>query len=456
MAAQFRVELDLPPELDRLRSLWDHLGALRSGILFPAASDAGRGAGEVTALFRLGRALRPIYGKIEASRQTTATAIKESSASLVTINGENLLRPLMGLASGALVWGGLPSATHPLLAAFTSVLTGLATVLALKWSETRTQNRTQTWTDTFIPNNDAPSLYRVLPELVQSLRGIGLCPVFVVDELDKVPELGLDQRLDDLLGYLKQFVTERAFFCFLTDRSFYEWNEQRVAGGPYAIAHTRFGDRLFVRYDARDIHEFVDDLIPDAAGQSDDEKSARVLIQYIVMHRSYMHPYDLRRVVGQWTREGVLDLDPLDVGNRPSFNRDVVMEAAVELMLLKPSLQEYLHDPSHAQIALDALYYPSRCWHELSQEFDTKDLEKYLVDRTGVRNGLRGAGSTAKNDSVIRSDLLKELEERVEELMAWLVNPAVLLEEARKAGLPGPVLHVLDMAKPMAVEVAAP
>src|SRR5262249_50831999 len=268
-----------------------------------AASDAGRGAAEVTALFSIGRAMRTFTGKLDASLVTEANRRRGGSLSLVTIDGQNLLPPLVGLASGALVWTALPDVGNVLVKSFTALLTGLGTVLALKVTATRTRYTAQTWKETFIPKDDPGSLYRVLPGLIERFQRVGLFPVFVVDELDKVP--GLGKKINALLGYMKQFVTERAFFCFVTNRSFYQQANAQLADGAYSTLHTRFGDSVFVRYRARDFHAYLGDMITvDSTGMSPPEidraEEACAMLRYVLLSRSYLHPYDLRRELAQW------------------------------------------------------------------------------------------------------------------------------------------------------------
>jgi hypothetical protein len=289
LAADLQVQLDRQPDLDRLRDYWTRIRALDGGVLFEAASDAGRGAAEVTALFSIGRAMRTFTGTLDASLVTEANRRREGSVNLVTIDGQNLLPPLMGLASGALVWTALPDSGNALVKPFTALLTGLGAVLALKVTATRSRSTTQTWKETFIPKDDPGSLYRVLPALIERFQRVGLFPVFVVDELDKVP--GLGNKINALLGYMKQFVTERAFFCFVTNRSFYQQANAQLANSAYSTLHTRFGDSVFVRYRARDFHAYLDEMITvDTTGMSPPEidraEDARAMLRYVLLSRS--------------------------------------------------------------------------------------------------------------------------------------------------------------------------
>jgi hypothetical protein len=61
--------------------------------------------------------------------------------------------------------------------------------------------------------------------LVDHFRRAGLAPVFVVDELDKIDHLA--QFMETMVKRLKQFMTERSFFCFIAPREYLEHLRRR-------------------------------------------------------------------------------------------------------------------------------------------------------------------------------------------------------------------------------------
>jgi hypothetical protein len=430
LAADLQVQLDRQPDLDRLRDYWSRVKSLDRGVLFDAATDSGRGVAEVTALFSIGRAMRTFAGTTESQMETEANRRQEGSVSLVTVDGQSLLTPLIGFASGALIWNAVPggSATKTIA----SILTGLGAVLALKVSASRSRAASQSWKETFIPKDDPGSLYRVLPGLIERFQRVGLFPIFVVDELDKVPHLGT--KIDSLLGYMKQFVTERTFFCFVTNRSFYQQATVQVAGSAYSTLHTRFGDSVFVHYAPADLHAYLQKImVVDTAGlpQADADKATKAaeMLRYLLLSRSYMHPYDLRRELAQWQDQtGLVEEKDVALTDSGRYQREVAMQIAVEVVYSSPALAEHIRDPITAQTVLDALYYPARQWRDGVEELNVtqKDLTDYLIKRTGIQE------ETAEfdNDKLIRPELQKTLLEQVERMLKLLCDSGALAAEA--------------------------
>jgi hypothetical protein len=454
LAADLQVQLDRQPDLDRLRDYWARLDALDHGVLFDANREQGRGVAEVTALFSIGRAMRTFTGKSTGSQQTDSTGKRSASLSLVTLEGQSVFTPLMGLATGALIWNATPS-DDPLLKAFTALLTGFGTVLALKVAATRSRSTTQTWKERFTRKDDDPgSLYRVLPALIERFQLVGLYPVFVVDELDKVP--GLGEKINALLGYMKQFVTERAFFCFVTDRGFYQHANAQAMASAYSPLHTRFGDSIFVRYSPRDFHKYLEDLIsvderdlkPEEAAL---EREASVIMRYVLLSRSYRHPYDLRREIA---KTNLLNRTADDLVNSLTLQREVALQIAVEVVFRGEALREYVRDAVYAQTALDALYYPARKWREGVGELNLNQhgLTTYLVERTGVAQEVTKPEQALEADRIVPPALQRTLLAQVERVMALLCDPPKLVEEANKINLPLPsnITKMLQSLSPMA------
>ncbi len=457
LAADLQVQLDRQPDLDRLRDYWTRVNALDGGVLFEPAKEPGRGVAEVTALFSIGRAMRTFAGTVEASQETEANRRREGSMSLVTIDGQNLLPPLLGLMTGALVWTAIPSTDSSLVKAFSALLTGFGAVLALKVSATRSRYTTQTWKEKFIPKDDPGSLYRVLPALIERFQRVGLFPVFVVDELDKVP--GLGGKINSLLGYMKQFVTERAFFCFVTNRSFYQQANAQAAGSAYSTLHTRFGDSVFVRYRPLDFHNYLESMISvETPGMQPVEiekaQGACAMLRYVLLSQSYLHPYDLRREIAQWQDgNGMVQRTVDDLLGSPRLQRDVATQVAVEVVYSGSALREHVRDPITAQTALDALYYPLRQWREGVNELELtqKALTDYLVVRTGIQEEVAAGEKAVPADKLIPPALQKTLLEQVERLMTLLCDPKTLIDEASLAGvkLPDAIAKMLTTLEPL-------
>ncbi|HET8797615.1 MAG TPA: hypothetical protein VFO89_08010, partial [Thermoanaerobaculia bacterium] len=459
LAADLQVQLDRQPDLDRLRDYWRRVQALDRGVLFEnAPPHGGRGVAEVTALFSVGRAMRRFAGKTEASLASEASRTQSGEVSLVTIDGQNLLPPLIGLVTGVAIWSALPDGGDPMVKALTSLLTGFGAVLALKVTSRRTRGASQTWKETFIPDDDPGSLYRVLPGLIDRFRDFGLVPVFVVDELDKVP--GLGEKINSLLGYMKQFVTERAFFCFVTNRSFYQQATAQAATGAYSTLHTRFGDSVFVRYDPEDFHKYLRSVIyvPETVPEDQLRKAqdAAEMLRYKLLCRSYLHPYDLRRELAQLQNsDGTMIFTDDELIGSGRLQREVAAQVAVEIVYQSPELREYVRDPVLAQTVLDALYYPIRVWRNGQNEIDLtqEGLKKHLIERTGIAE--EGAGAVSE-EQLVPDSLQRLLLKQVEKVMGFLCAPDTLPQAAQdiKYELSETMKTMLARLEPIAEKVS--
>lgn len=80
-----------------------------------------------------------------------------------------------------------------------------------------------------------------------------------MDELDKID--GLSDRTTDMVKRLKKLVAENAFFCFLTDRKYFEEMTVRTAGAPYPIEYTYFTNQLFIIFRHDDMHRYLDSVV---------------------------------------------------------------------------------------------------------------------------------------------------------------------------------------------------
>jgi hypothetical protein len=438
-AAQMQTDLDFKPEPDRLRFYWSKVDALQSGVLFDALPGSGRGFEEIVALLSAWRAMSFFAGSSQQSQASSEESERASSVSLVSVEGKNLLPGLLGLATGTLLWAGLPAQNQPLLSSAISIGGGLAAALTLHFTASRSRTVKQSRQEKFEFSNDPGSLYRILPVLIKRFSRIGLFPVFVVDELDKVE--GLDQRMESLLGYLKQFVTENAFFCFLTDRSYHEFLEWNIRADQHGTRSTLFGDRLLVRYTPQDLHDYLADRL-DADVAAPQETEAAAVAGYVLSHRSYLHPASLRRQLDRWTGgAGDLTVPPDDLLNRTVYQFDLLMQLTVEVVLQEPDLQEYLSGYSQALIVQDALYYPSRCWRNGLRPDGTFTLEpdalrNYLIEQSRIRREWRpGAPETGveppEPDQIVPPAFLRVLHAAALRVMAYLSDPKTLVASAR-------------------------
>ena len=401
LAAQLEIELAECPPPSRLREFWQRAGFLESGVLYPQryamlqspfarewptdrppAMD--QGLRELVALSTATAMYQRLAGKLVA---TQASEDKQSLENERTISMSAPVRELLS-ATLALLTGGTaavlaakesPEPGGTLGAAVVGLIAALGAAAVLRISSTRKRTRSISRRYDFEPDLKVATLDRQLPALIERVRAAGLAPVFVVDELDKVDDI--ETRFPDLSGSLKQLLTENAFFCCLTDRSYFELLQRQIAAGGFQKAHTAFSHRVLVTPTPRDFLRFLGRVLR-APGDGDaptspmsavaaaeyladaaDARADATVLPYVLLHRSRMHTYDLdRRIVSLCDADSVLRLVPPEVRG-PTYGTDVVLQVAVECWLEHRALVTRLaRTPELRQTAQDALYYPSSCW----------------------------------------------------------------------------------------------
>ena len=461
LAAQLRIELDGAPDVSLLREFWRRAGALERGIIAlaqykeiptppgmvepsPSAIDPNRGMLELVALYSASQAYKVVSGKLETKEKQEQNAALNQSVAFQTVAAvKNLLNPLLGVVAGGVVGLGLKSIST-MAAALAGTATGLGTALTLNYSSSRSRENTRSTEMTFLPDKTITSLDRVLPLLVKRCRQAGIAPVFVVDELDKVPDL--PERMGPLVGHLKSLVTEKSFFCFLADRDYLERLRRDLATTPYRTEYTYFSDRLFVLYRPDDLHKYLlsdkdesgkylSGLLQPSDLKDTNEMTDLQVLPYVLLHRSRMHPFDLRRQLAMLRNDqGVVCLSPGVVRTELAYRFDVLIQVAVEWLLDQPKLRERLNqDEDFTQLAYDTLYYPSRKWEQGSRELDVsrEAFLKYLGERMSLNQGQNKNGGKKEKQEKEKcplSDLDQDfLYDRLLELLGFLVEPVRLV-----------------------------
>jgi hypothetical protein len=384
-SAQFAHDLEECPELAELRDYWERIGLLRSGVLFarPEPKKADQGALEIVALSMVAQAYRVISGTWEDKRTEDATAASSRQLTLATATEvKNLLAPLAGLLAGGAVAWKIPGLNGVLA----GLLSALAISFSFSYSSTRSRDNKRTRSSTYAKDRTVSSLGRILPQLVTQFRRTGLHPVFVVDELDKVKDL--DEQMKGLISYLKDFASDRALFCFLTDRDYLEYIERRTANNKYVPEYSYFREHIPVAYQPEDLRIYLKSVFqsntsaalqPGGPLQADYE-----LLMYSLLHRARLHPLDLRRELSNLGgREGVVRITLADLREGPRVF-ELVIQLAVERALSQPDLQDAIRGSARlAQLAMDALYYASRSWAKGEETLDIRDqaIIDYLETR---------------------------------------------------------------------------
>lgn len=409
---QLALELDEYPGKARLREFWQRAGALPKGLLqIPRLPDAekkpevnNQGVNELIALCSVSEAYRRISGTIQASNKDESASKDATAMSReMELKGKEFFGPLITLLTGGVVASGV-AAVNPgqwQLAVVAGVLTAFGSALVAKHSISRSQQRSSSREELFLPNLSVATLDRVLPVLLDRVRDAGLAPVFIIDELDKVEDLS--ERIPKMVKRLKKLVAEKAFFCFLTDRRYFEEMSSRNAITPHSVESTYFTNQVFITFHHTDYHWFIGELlrkpepmaVPGASSEGSQRYSAELdeeiidhaLLPYILLHASQMHPIDLRRKISSYRGEnGEVTLTPREI--RSNFNRlQLSVQVAIELLLESPEMEVELgRDPAFRRFAHDALYFVSREWQRGVAELHlgkegSEEFEKYLSKR---------------------------------------------------------------------------
>lgn len=429
LSTQLDLELDDFPDPARLRELWRRGGFLSRGVLFDPESQPppDQGFRELGALVSANKAYQRIESELKSQQKESLGARREQKLAVEADGkGQDLWPPLLSLLTG----GALGTGAH-VIANFGALGTGvialagaIGAATVFKYSSSYSRERTASFEYTLVRNLTVETLDRVLPVLIDRLRQAGLVPVFVVDELDKVENLS--KRISDLVRHLKKFVAEEAFFCFLTDRSYYEALHRREAQTPYPIEYTYFTHRVFIAFRPDDLHAYVRAVLEDPAVQPTplpDDIEDYSLLPYILLHRAQMHAIDLKRHLGFLrSADGTVSLAPGVVRTSLGYRFDVMIQLAIEMLLEQPDMRRRLdRQPEFRRLVYDALYLPSRVWADGTEELDVSDAHvgDYLIQRM-----------QAEQEGVIqqdRSQLLRDVEltyliEQVRALVGLLVN----------------------------------
>ncbi len=268
LSAQLELELFECPMPARLREFWARAGFLRSGVLFQPGELVHPGVGgapdgrpdqgmrELLALAGVCEAYCRVSGTYTDAQKRSESAARKAEASVSGTMEGPLLAPVASLVTGALVGVGATLANAPAAA---SLATGLASALAaaavFKYSSSRSSARQVSRELSFMPDLSVRTLDRFVPLLVTRLFRAGIAPVFLVDELDKVDRL--PERMVELLRELKKIFAETAFFCFVTDRQYFEELRQITSSGAYPPSSTYFSHQLFLVYGHDDLHRYL-------------------------------------------------------------------------------------------------------------------------------------------------------------------------------------------------------
>ncbi len=431
LAAQLAVELYECPGPMRLREIWSRGGFLdgsHPGVLFRTGEE-DQGFRELVAISGACEAFRRISGTYQSKETTEDAAKTKTEAALATEAGKDLFGPILSLLTGGLVGTGAVALAGAggIEATLAGILGALGASTVFKISGSRSRDRSVSRERTFLFDFTVATLDRALPILIERLQDAGLAPVFVVDELDKVEHLS--ERILWMVHYLKKLVAERAFFCFLTDRSYYEEMIRRGESHPYPVEYTYFMHRLFVVFQPQDFHAYLDEVLglkkkPEAPPLNPEDQTDGLFLRYVLLHQSQMHALDLqRRLASLRGVDGTVALGGVALRDRSAFKVAVVMQLAIDMMLEHSELADRIaREPEFGRLVNDAMYYLSRRWREEpGEELSLVDDQEaafgeYLEKRMGREEEAR-TEDTASNPfwSIRKEEVKPKVKETVSE-----------------------------------------
>ncbi len=396
LAGQLTLDLDQSPDITALRAFWQRMDKLSEGVLWPrsvgrALSAGGlrdRGVREILALATANQAFQVCTGKIESSQFSRGSAEREASLKLeAKASGKDIANKLWGLAAGALV-GGLmlagPDASGS-AAAGAGFGAALLSTLALSWSSTRLLRNQRGMEYTFIVDKSVQTLDRDLPLVIERVREAGLAPVFVIDELDKV--VGAADVIATIINRLKNLTTDYGFFCFLTDRAYYEDIERKTRSEAFPTEHTYFSHRLLVFYRPDELAEFVRRLWSVEPPTDRREESVVWILTSVVLHRARLNTIDIMREIARLCDDNGKLRPSLDsVLSGSEYLVPMAVQLAIEHVLRRPELRARTQgDPAFTQLAIDALYLISRAWEDGgSVRIDEDSICLHLLERRRI------------------------------------------------------------------------
>jgi AAA+ ATPase superfamily predicted ATPase len=378
LAAQLRLDFDDLVETDSLRWMWNRAGFLHRGLLRQGASTdevarryfSKQGLLEIVAATCVSDSYVRSVAKVDDTDKTKVEAEFRQSQEIEKITErKELANAVAGIIAGGIAGTGVAlngahTTANGVLSGLVFVLSAAITTTLLNYTSIRTRSRKRSRERNIQWDRSVASLDLMLPLAISRVLDAGRAPIFVIDELDKVNEIR--DKLERLINRLKHIVADRALFCFLVDRSYFERIQNISRIEPHRKEHTFFSERLYVIATPAQWRAYLQSvLIPEVPAGPD--RLQLLALTYLVMARSKMHAIDIRREIDALPRElttaNRLDLPDL-LG--PALYRNIIyMQAVVEYVLEDDKLKSRLQrDPNFAQSMYDALYYLMRQWEQ--------------------------------------------------------------------------------------------
>ena len=478
LVGQLALALDNAPPPEELREFWRRAGAMERGLFWPADVEGRELAGarrpehqgtlELVAVSTAAQAYRVVSGEVSYSDGTKDEASRsESVETAASLQGKDIADKALAVLTGGLAggaWMAQDGQPDPLIAVVIGLATAVLAGVTFKYTGKRERKRSRTAEYSFIRKRDISTLDRELPVVIRRIREAGLAPVFVVDELDKIGD-ELDDAMAELVRRLKHIVADRFFFCFLTDRDYFERLEKKSRDLPYPQEHTYFSQRLFILYRPENLHRYLDNILKsdEEPFPTDNGPTAvfRALLSRLLLHRAKLHAFDLQRELSHVSDEyGNITVLLRELRSHYGYRFHIAMQLAVEYLLDEDEMRDRIdQEPYFGQFAHDALYYLSREWQRGAREIDLSDdaIDAYLAGRIDPERFARMAGAAANGNgdgtpALTAPELVAQtlaptdreaLHENVHRLARLLAHPAELAAALASTLEPGEVSQSL-------------
>ena len=443
-----RLELDESSDIATIRDIWSKAGFLETGVLFKDRTS-DQGIQEIVLLSSAAQAFRIVTGSMNTKETSSREAELETThASQFSIISKDIINSLFGLMSGIAVGAGVYQSIDNEFSLLLSSITGIFTALFTSFTFTLTSKGTvrkkRSKEYQFIRNTDIASLNRELPNLINRIRKVGLAPIFIVDELDKIitPPFA---DLGDLIGYLKKLVSENSFFCFLTDRNYYDFISRIYRVNKYPKEYTYFTHRFYINYSPQDLHVYLNELFQVPPNSDQELTNSAVLMRYLLLNRSNLHTIDLKREIAKRSDDGHLNLE--GIRSKLSFRFPIVIQLAIEVILKERDLSDRVDQDSYfSQLMNDALYYPVRSWlgGEKTLNVTKKHFVKYILERSELDLDMAEVYTLVEEENWTELERqmpfpmndLDFLFDKVNELLKLLINTDSLRAKIEKDQMP--------------------
>lgn len=438
IAARMRLDGDQVDVLVEFRSLYERLGIARVGALRTTAARKA-GMAELALFANLHRLHLYASGTLTVDASVSNEGNRERKAETKTemTLGKEIVNPLTGVLSGALVGFSLLELLGP-FSAMAGVLAAVGTTTALNFTASYLSKTSGKQSLTYKEDTSARAYARRLPVLIDQAVEIGILPVFVIDELDKVPDLY--KKLIANLGNIKYLVNEKALFFFLCDPLCYMELSDAIRTAPHGKESTAFGDRIFLTYTPAELHAYLKRMLLDPEAPTPTESADQAVLPYVLLARSAMHPAALEQQIRRFTeQDGKLILAPGEIQEN-RFEEELLTQVGIEALLAEGPTRRWLEGrPEWRQLVYDALYMPLRLRRQLQYRFAVQGeaLKTWLEETADL--------PIPKEERLAGLPLLEPLLKR---LMGWLSSPAINKDRPDK-DLPDAVRALVARSKPV-------